>query len=214
MDELAGWGAWELPASEHLRTVAEILQAPPTPEERRQLRREQAAEEARRADVRDAADSADARAFMRAVNGTPAHNPLEMAAAEPFRDPEAATRRRAAIDVLRQHGLQDVILGGQSGAIFDVNLGLLEPERDTTQRAELDRRYEFQRGEREVADRNRVVEQFRARLDERFRTRGLDRVSHRSQVPDDAARRRYERACADIGQPVDSEAYYAGTRFR
>ena len=144
-----GWAGWELPASEHLRTVGEILSAPPTPEERRAERREQAEAEAKRASALDAADNAAAAGFMARLNGHEPRDPLAAAAAgEPFRDREADARRRAAIDVLRPLGLADVITGGWSGVVFDANMGILEPVPDVAQRAELDRRYEFERSER------------------------------------------------------------------
>jgi hypothetical protein len=82
-----GWAGWvgthELPASKHLRTVAEILAAPPTPAKRRAERREQAEAEARRASARDAADSAAAAQFVARANGTPPRDVL----AEAGRDP-------------------------------------------------------------------------------------------------------------------------------
>jgi hypothetical protein len=203
-----GWAGWvedhELPASRHLRTVAEIVSAPPTPTERRAERREQAEAEARRASARDAADNAAAAQFVARINGTPPREPLADAAAEPFRDREAAARRRAAIDILKRHDLQDVILGGQSGVILDANIGVIEPVPDVAQRAELDRQYEFERSEREAAERNRVVGRARAQLEERYRARGVDRrEAHRTTWPDDAARRQYEQACREIGaEPV------------
>ena len=166
------WAGWELPGSEHLRTVAEILQAPASPEERRQVRREEAAAEARRAEVRDVSDATDAAAFMAKVNGSAAvSNPLEAASAEPFRDREAASRRRAAIEVLRPLGLQDVITGGASGAVLDVNLGILEPAPDVAQRARMDYEYEAARAEVEASSRRRAVDRYRERLDERYRAR-------------------------------------------
>jgi hypothetical protein len=150
-------------------------------------------------------------AFRARVNGTPPRNVLAEAAAEPFRDREAATRRRAAIDILRRHDLEDVITGASSGVIFDANMGVVEPQRDVAQRAALDRRYEAARSEREAAERNRAIEQYRQAWDERMRARGWDqRTSSRSSVQraDDAERRRYERACAEIGQPADNQVRY------
>ena len=70
-----GWVGGELPASEHLRTVAEILSAPPSPEERRALRREQAEAEAKRASAADTADNAAAAGFMARINGHAAAGP-------------------------------------------------------------------------------------------------------------------------------------------
>jgi hypothetical protein len=198
---MSGWAGWveahELPASEHLRTVGEILSAPPSPEERRALRREQAEAEAKRASAADSADNAAAAAFMARVNGTPPRDVLAGAAAEPFRDREAAARRRAAIDALRPLGLADVITGSQSGVIFDANMGILEPVPDVAERAALDRRYEAERSERLAEQGRAIVNQARVQLEERLRARGLDqREPHR---PDDAARRQYERACREIG---------------
>ena len=106
---------------------------------------------------------------------------------------------RAAIDALRPLGLADVITGGWSGTVLDANMGILEPVPDVAQRAEMDRRYEFERSEREAAECNRAVERYRQQLDERRRARGWDRAPQRG---DDAERRRYERACAEIGEPV------------
>jgi hypothetical protein len=173
-----GWAGWveahELPAAEHLRSVAEILSAPPSPEERRALRREQAEAEARRASAADTADNAAAAAFMGRVNGTPPRDVLaEAAAGEPFRDREAAARRRAAIDALRPLGLADVITGGQSGVVFDANMGILEPEPDVAQRAALDRQYVFERAERQAEERREAVNRARGELLARRRTRGL-----------------------------------------
>jgi hypothetical protein len=171
---ITGWvEAHELPASEHLRTVAEILSAPPSPEERRAERREQAEAEARRASAADTADNAAAAAFMARVNGTPPRNPLA-AAEPPGRDREAAARRRAAIDVLKPHGLQDVITG-QPGAvpILDFNMGIIESAPDLAQRAAMDRQYECERSQREADVRNRYVRAAAAQLAERYRALGL-----------------------------------------
>ena len=157
--------------------------------------------EAKRASAADTADNAAALQFMARVNGTPPRNPL--AAAEPAgRDREAAARRRAAIDVLKPHGLQDVITG-QPGAvpILDANMGILEPVPDVAERAELDRRYAFERSEREAEERRAIVNRARVQLQERLRARGLDR--RETPTADDAARRQYERACREIGaEPV------------
>ena len=167
----AGWEP--LPAGEQARTVAEILAAGPGPEERHRLRQAEAAAEAKRTEakdaVRDAADSADAMVFVARVNGMVAHNPL--AAADAPRDREAASRRRAAIEVLRPLGLQDVITGGASGAVLDVNLGILEPAPDVAQRARMDYEYEAARAEVEASSRRRAVDRYRERLDERYRAR-------------------------------------------
>jgi hypothetical protein len=203
-----GWAGWveahELPASEQLRSVAEILNQPMTAAERRQVKREQAEEAERLASARDAADVAATEAFRARMTGRPPRNPLADAAAEPFRDHEAAARRRAAIDALRPLGLADVITGGASGCVLDVNLGILEPAPDVAERARMDRQYEAARSEREVEERNRAVEQFRVNLDERRRARGWDRpASSRSanrQRAADSERRQYERACAEIGE--------------
>ena len=127
-----GWAAWELPASEHLRTVAEILSAPPAPEERRALRREQAEAEAKRASAADTADNAAAAGFMARLNGHAPRDPLAVAAAgEPFRDREAARpapgrdrRAAAAGPGGRDHGRRG------SGVILDANMGILEPVPD------------------------------------------------------------------------------------
>ena len=100
---------------------------------------------------------------------------LAGAAAEPFRDREAAARRRAAIDVLRPLGLADVITGGQSGVIFDANMGMLEPVPDVAERAELDRIYEAERSERLAEEGRAIINRSRVQLEERLRARGLDR---------------------------------------
>ena len=169
-----GWAAWELPASEHLRTVGEILAAPESPEERRARRRVEAEAEARRASALDAADNTAAAGFMARLNGHAARDPLAAATAgEPFRDREAAVRRRAAIDALRPLGLADVITGGSSGAVLDANMGILEPMQDEAQRAELDRRYAFARSEREAEEGRAIVNRSRAQLAERYRALGL-----------------------------------------
>jgi hypothetical protein len=198
MTETAGWVLDELPVSEHLRTVAEILNAPPTAAERRQLRREQA--EAQAGHDSPAADAAAAAAFRARINGTPPRDVLGEAAVEPFRDREAAGRRRAAIDALRPLGLADVITGGQSGVVIDANMGILEPVPDVAARDAMDRQYEFERSRREADERNRIVAQSKVQLGERRRALGLDspRVSHRSADPG-VERRRYEQACREIG---------------
>jgi hypothetical protein len=111
---------------------------------------------------------------MGRVNGTPPRDVLaEAAAGEPFRDREAAARRRAAIDALRPLGLADVITGGQSGVVFDANMGILEPEPDVAQRAALDRQYVFERAERQAEERREAVNRARGELLARRRTRGL-----------------------------------------
>ena len=161
---------WELPAGGQARTVAEILQAPASPEERRQLRREEAAAEERRAEVADIADAADTVAFRALVNGTPPRDVLAGALAEPFRDREESARRRRARDILREHGLADV-LGASSGAVFDPHLGILEPAPDVAQRARMDYEYEAARAEVEASSRRRAVDRYRERLDERYRAR-------------------------------------------
>lgn len=177
-----GWSGVpdELPASEHLRSVAEILSAPPSTREQRDAeRREQREAEARRDRVADAADRAAADAFMMRFNGRERTDPLADARREPFRDTEALTRRRAAINVLKQHGLADVITGGQSGVIFDPNIGVLEPvldERARSARASMDRQYEFERSQRDAEERSRFIGGLRDSL----RARGLWRQSSRS----------------------------------
>ncbi len=108
---------------------------------------------------------------------------LAEAAAEPFRDREALDDRKRAIELLKPRGLAHVVTGAWSGVVIDANLGVLEPEPDLAQRAAMDRAYESARSEREVAERNRAVERYRLRMDERFRARGLDRrTSSRSAV--------------------------------
>jgi len=166
-----GWAAWELPASEHLRTVAEVLRAGPTPEERARLKLEDDEKKAERSRVQDAVFADDTVAFRARINGTPAHTPLASAAAEPFRDREAAARRRAAIEILKAHDLADVITGGASGCVLDPNVGILEPVRDEAQRAELDRAYESGRAEREAEWGRREVNRYRAQLAERWAAR-------------------------------------------
>jgi hypothetical protein len=47
-------------------------------------------------------------------------------------------RRHQAKEILRRYGLEDVITGGASGVVFDLNLGCLEPERDVAQRSATD----------------------------------------------------------------------------
>jgi len=184
-----GWAAWEgallavhgLPVAEAPRTVAEILAAPPSAEERRQLRAEETAAEERRAEVRDRHDSEAAQAFMRAVNGTLARTTGDVLA-DGSRDPVGradAGRRRAAIEALRPLGLDDVITGGDSGCVLDPNVGIIEAPRDMAQRAAMDREYEFRRAEVEVAERNRAVDRYRERLEERWRAHDLDGVRFR-----------------------------------
>jgi hypothetical protein len=195
-----GWAGWvedhELPAAAAARTIGEILQAPPTPEERRALRREQAEQEQRRAAALDAAEASATQGFIARMNGHAPRDVLAEAAVEPFRDREAAARRRAAIEALRPLGLADVITGGQSGVILDANMGVLEPVPDMAQRAEMDRTYESGRSERRAAEGRAIVNRARVQLEERRRAQ---RESHRS---DDAARRQYVEACAEIGEPV------------
>jgi hypothetical protein len=67
-----GWVGDELPVSAHLRTVAEILNQPPLPEERRALRREAAEAEAGRAQAQDFADSVAARGLWIGLMAGPA----------------------------------------------------------------------------------------------------------------------------------------------
>jgi hypothetical protein len=205
----AGWAGWveahELPVSAHLRSLGEILSAPPTAEERRAQRREQAEQEQRRAAVLDAADASATQGFIARMNGHAPRDPLAEAAAEPFGGRDASRRRRAAIDVLRPLGLADVITGGQSGVILDANMGVLEPVPDVAQRAGLDRQYEAERSERLAEEGRAIVNRSRVQLQARRRAAGLDgpRVSHRSAVPD--AEAVYRRACAEIGCPVDGD---------
>jgi hypothetical protein len=218
-----GWVGDELPVSAHLRTVAEILNQPPLPEERRALRREAAEAEAGRAQAQDFADSVAARGFMDRLNGRPgrgAADVLAEAGRDPFRDTEALARRRAAIDALKPLGLDDVITGGQSGCVLDANLGILEPVEDRSARsarAAMDRTYELERSQREADARTRFVARAKVQLDERRRALGLDspRVSYRSAVPD--AETVYRRACAEIGDPVcaiDGQVHADAVRFR
>ena len=83
----------------------------------------------------------------------------------------------------------------------DALTGILEPVEDRSARAAnaaADRRYEFERSQREAEERNRFVARAKAQLDGRLRARGLaPRVSHRSAGPD--AETVYRRACAEIG---------------
>ncbi len=207
---ITGWisEAQELPVSQHLRSVAEILNAPPTAAERRQLKREQDEQARRRADVADAASAASARGFIAAMNGTPPRDVLAEAAREPFRDREQAARRRAAIDVLRPLGLADVISGYQSGTVWDYNMGELQAPQDESARAAMDRQYVFERSQREAEERTRAVDQARVQLRARLRSRGLGgAVSHRSRPAADADRLEYERACAEIGCAPDGLRY-------
>ena len=96
--------------------------------------------------------------------------------------------------MLRPLGLADVITGGQSGVIFDANMGILEPVPDVAERAELDRSTRPSRSERMAEEGRAIVNRARVQLEERLRARGLDRREpHRT---DDAARRQYERAAA------------------
>jgi hypothetical protein len=134
-----GWVPDELPVSAHLRTVAEILNQPPSPEERRALRREAAEAEARRAQAQDFADSVAARGFMDRLNGRPGRGAADVLAAagrDGF-ERENAGRRRAAIEAMKPLGLADVITGGQSGVIFDRNVGVIEAPRDESAHAVL-----------------------------------------------------------------------------
>jgi hypothetical protein len=198
-----GWAGWveahELPASAHLRSVTEILSAPESPEERRARRREEAEAEARRADARDAADASATQGFIARMNGHAMQDPLAAAASEPFRDHEAAARRRAAVEILKRHDLADVITGGASGCVIDPHLGIVEPAPDLAQRAAMDHQYAFERSQREADERNRIIARSKVQLGERRRALGLGspRVSHRSAVQD--AEAVYRRACAEIG---------------
>jgi len=110
---------------------------------------------------------------------------LAAAAGRDELDHESRDRRRAAVRILREHGLEDV-LGVPSGSVWDVHLGELPPVEDPRARAvraAMDYAYEQQRSERERADRVRAVDQFRANLGERRRARGWDRpASTRSSV--------------------------------
>jgi hypothetical protein len=179
----AGWLPDELPASKHLRrTLAEVA-LPPSAAERAAAR-----EEAERTSARDTGSGADEAGFIARMNAHPPRDPLADAAAEPFRDREAAVRRRAAIAALRPLGLADVITGGQSGCVLDANMGILEPVEDQSARAAnaaADRRYEFERSQREADERNRIVARSKMELEERRRALGLDspRVSYRPRIP-------------------------------
>jgi hypothetical protein len=183
MSETAGWIPDELPAAEHLRTVAEILSAPPSPEERRALRREQAEAEAKRARAQDSGDSAAAAAFIARVTGTPPRDVLAEAAAEPFRDREAHARRRAAIEVLRPLGLEDVLTGGSSGVIFDANMGVIEPEPDVAQRAAMDFDYETRRSAERAEEGRRFVEDIKTRRRAAQRPVAIRSASHPGGSP-------------------------------
>ena len=73
--------------------------------------------------------------------------------------------------MLKPLGLADVVTGGNSGAVLDVNLGILEPAPDLAQRARMDYEYEAARAEVEASSRRRAVDRYRERLDERYRAR-------------------------------------------
>jgi hypothetical protein len=199
----AGWIPDELPASKHLRSVQEILTAPPTAAERRQLQREQAEAGDQAARAQDLADGAAAQGWVARMRGEPPRSAAEvLAGSRDELDREQHDRRRAAARILREHGLADV-LGVPSGVVLDANMGILEPVEDQSARAAnaaADRRYEFERGQREADERNRIVARSKVQLEERRRALGLDsaRVSYRSADPG-AERRRYEQACREIG---------------
>lgn len=169
-----GWWPEELPAAQHARSITEILNAPSSRADRDQLRLEREAEADRRARAADAAAAADNMRFAAMAAGRPAVDPLAAARSDiPFRDQQTAIRRRSAIEVLRSHGLEDVITGGDSGCIFDPNLGLLEPQRDTAERDRMNFEYESGRSERESSANTAYVNRSRARLDERLRAAGM-----------------------------------------
>jgi hypothetical protein len=214
-EQTAGWIAEpnELPAGQALRSVATILADHPTSRaERDQERWERAREDARQARVQDVADTMEAAAFRASLRGeTPrtAGDVLTEAGREPLGRQDAG-RRRAAIEILRQHGLADVIDGGGSGVVIDANMGVLEPFVDERARAAMDQQYEFERAERKAEEGTRAVAAARARLDEQWRARGLGplRPSHQPAVRGETAEEaRYRRACEEIGQ-------YGGVRYR
>jgi hypothetical protein len=191
----------ELPASQHVRMLAEVLADGPTTRGMRDAERAERAEAQARADhAKDSADMAAAEAFMRSVNGSQPRNVLaEAMRGDAGIDREQMQRRRAAIEILKRHDLADQIAGHQSGVVFS-EFGVYEPPKDERATAAMDRTYELERSEREAEARNRAVAQYRVQLDERMRARGYNRLeSHRSAVPDDAERRRYEAACREIG---------------
>jgi hypothetical protein len=207
-----GWAGWleprEMPAGAAARSISEILAAGPTAAERAQIRREAAEEEAKRAEVRDVADAMATAAFRAQVNGRTVPGVADVLAGAAGRDAldrEEHDRRRAAVRVLREHGLEDV-LGVATGFVQDANLGLLSPADDARSRAaraDMDRQYAFARSEREAEERRAVVNRSRVQLEERRRAAGLAnpaRVSARSAVPDDGDYRRYEQACREIGE--------------
>ena len=174
-----GWlTAEEMPASQHLRSVAAILaEQPTTREERDAERAERAEDDERRARIQDTADTVAAVNFMRSVRGEAPKTAADVLA-EAGRDPvgrQDGHRRRAAIEILKVHGLADVITGGDSGCVIDVNMGVLEPVGDERARAEMDRRYAFERSEREAEQRTREVNRYRAALDAKLLARGLGR---------------------------------------
>jgi hypothetical protein len=157
MTEVTEWAVWEL-----------VKEAVSSPEERREDRQAAAAKKAKEAVAKNEELAGSEAAFMARVNGHAARNPLAEASAEPVRDRHEAARKRAAADILRQYGLQDVIQGVPA-AFWDANMGILESPPDEAQRAEMDRRYEFERSERRAEERRRAVDGYRERLDARFR---------------------------------------------
>jgi hypothetical protein len=180
-----------------LRTVGEILSAPPTPEERRALRREAVEAEARPASAQDAADTAATQGFIARMNGHAPRDVLADAAGGDGLDREQHSRRRAAVEILKRYDLADVITGGASGCVIDPHLGILEPVPDVAQRGAMDRQYEFERSQREADERNRFIARAKVQLDARRRALGLDspRLSHRSAVqpvPAGCSRARYD----------------------
>ena len=157
MTEVTEWAVWEL-----------VKEAVSSPEERREDRQAAFAQK-----VKDAVAENDKKAgseaeFMARLNGHAGRDPLAEAAAEPARDRHEVARKRAATDILRRYGLQDVIQGVPA-AFWDANMGILESPPDEAQRAEMDRRYEFERSERRAEERRRAVDGYRERLDARFR---------------------------------------------
>lgn len=198
MSGWAGWEVQELPAGKFARELAGVVLPPSRAE--RDMRRE----EAKDASARAAGNGMEEAGFIARMNGHALRDPLAEAAAGSFgRDRGALDDRKRAIEALRPLGLAHVVTGGQSGCILDANMGILEPAPDSAQRAEMDRQYQFERSQREADERTRYIGAVAAQLNERLRSRGLGRgVSSRSVVQraDDAERRRYEMACAEIGQ--------------
>lgn len=202
-----GWvESHEMPASRELRSLADILAAPPSTREQRDIERAERVEaEERSGRAQLHADAVETEMFLHRLRGTTPKSVLDQALHEPFRDNQAAIRRRAAIDALRPLGLSDVITGGfDSGVILDANVGVVEPVRDERAVAQMNQDYEFERSQRAAEERTRAVAQFKTKLDERWRARGLSspRASHRAATSNSGRERPSYRSAAAMTPPL------------